>query len=201
MSHYNASMKQFVFGLGNPGDEYQKTRHNVGYQAIDALTKELTNQDFSLLSREHHKTKSLFCRVGDVFLAKSLTYMNETGEAVLGVLDYFDKDLVTVLKSNSPAGSSEKPQLIVIYDDLDIPLGQWKLQFGKGPKVHNGLNSIRQHVGSDQFLHVRIGIDGRQGARHQSGRDYVLTPFYGEEQQQIADALKDVCTSLRQRLQ
>jgi len=194
-------MKQFVFGLGNPGDEYQNTRHNVGYMAVDALTKELTNQDFYTNAREHHKTKSVFCRAGDVFLAKSLTYMNETGEAVLGVLDYFDKELVAGLKANHAAGTAEKPQLVVIYDDLDIPLGQWKLQFGKGPKVHNGLNSIRQHLGSDQFLHIRIGIDGRQGVRHQSGRDYVLTPFYGEEQQQIAAVLKDVCATLRQRLQ
>lgn len=194
-------MKQFVFGLGNPGEEYQKTRHNVGYQAIDFLTKKLSNQDFSEVSREHHKTKATFYRSGEIFVAKSLTFMNETGEAVLGTLDYFDKELVESLRSGQPAGSAEKPALIVIYDDLDIPLGQWKLQFGKGPKVHNGLNSIRQHLGSDQFLHVRIGVDGRQGVRQQSGRDYVLTPFLGEEKNQISNVLEAVSQVLLQRLQ
>jgi PTH1 family peptidyl-tRNA hydrolase len=127
--------------------------------------------------------------------------MNESGDAVVATLDYFDKDLLKEIKSGSPAGTSEKPRLIVIYDDLDIPLGQWKLQFGKGPKVHNGLNSIRQHLGSDQFLHVRIGVDGRQGVRHQSGRDYVLTPFYGQEVDTIAQVLSEVGEALRHRLQ
>ncbi len=194
-------MKQFVFGLGNPGDEYRQTRHNIGYQAIDALTTLLTGQDFSQAAREHHKTKTLLYRTGELFLAKSLTYMNESGEAVLSTIDYFDKQLVTDIKSGKSAGSWEHPQLIVIYDDLDIPVGQWKLQFGKGPKVHNGLNSIRSHLGSDQFLHVRIGIDGRQGVRQQSGKDYVLTPFLGEEQQQMGDVLTEVCQTLRLRLQ
>lgn len=194
-------MKQFVFGLGNPGDEYRQTRHNIGYQAIDALTTLLTGQDFSQAAREHHKTKTLLYRTGELFLAKSLTYMNESGQAVLSTIDYFDKQLVTDIKSGKSAGSWEHPQLIVIYDDLDIPVGQWKLQFGKGPKVHNGLNSIRSHLGSDQFLHVRIGIDGRQGIRQQSGKDYVLTPFLGEEQQQMGDVLTEVCQTLRLRLQ
>jgi len=194
-------MKQFVFGLGNPGEGYQKTRHNVGYQAIDYLTKKLTNQDFPSVSSDHHKTKAAFYRTGEIFLAKSLTFMNETGEAVRGTLDYFDKDIVASMKAGQPAGTADKPGLIVIYDDLDIPLGQWKLQFGKGPKVHNGLNSIRQLLGSDLFLHVRIGIDGRQGLRRQSGRVYVLTSFYGEELTQIADVLEAVSHALCERLQ
>jgi len=194
-------MKQFVFGLGNPGDEYRLTRHNIGYQAVDALTTLLTGQNFLQAAREHHKTKTVIYRTGELFLAKSLTYMNESGEAVLSTVDYFDKQLVADIKSGKPAGTWEHPQLIVIYDDLDIPVGQWKLQFGKGPKVHNGLNSIRSHLGSDQFLHVRIGIDGRQGIRQQSGKDYVLTPFLGEEQQQMGDVLTEVCQTLRLRLQ
>jgi PTH1 family peptidyl-tRNA hydrolase len=194
-------MKQFVFGLGNPGEEYQATRHNVGYQTVDRITKELTGQSFQESSREQHKIKSRLFRAGELFFAESLTYMNESGDAVVATLDYFDKDLLKEIKSGSPAGTSEKPRLIVIYDDLDIPLGQWKLQFGKGPKVHNGLNSIRQHLGSDQFLHVRIGVDGRQGVRHQSGRDYVLTPFYGQEVDTIAQVLSEVGEALRHRLQ
>lgn len=194
-------MKQFVFGLGNPGDEYRTTRHNVGYQAIDKLVKELTGQDFSSSSREHHKTKSRFFRSGETLFAESLTYMNESGEAVIAMLDYFDKDLLEQMKAGKPAGTLDKPSVVVIYDDLDIPLGQWKLQFGKGPKVHNGLNSIRQHLGSDQFLHVRIGIDGRQGVRQQSGRDYVLTSFYGEEIPLITAVLEEVAAALRHRLQ
>lgn len=194
-------MKQFVFGLGNPGEEYRSTRHNVGYQAISALTRMLTGLDFEAAAKVQQKTKARYYRKGDIFLAESLTYMNESGEAVSGMLDYFDKELLKEMKSGAPAGTAEHPLLIVIYDDLDIPIGQWKLQFGKGPKVHNGVNSIRQHLGTDQFLHVRVGIDGRQGRRDQSGRDYVLTSFYGEEVAQIETVLEAVSANLRQRLQ
>ena len=194
-------MKQFVFGLGNPGEEYASTRHNVGFRMIELLTRKLTDQDFSEVAREHHKTKASFYRTGEIFLVEPLTFMNESGEAVLSLLDYFDKELVSALKAGQPAGTLDHPSLVVIYDDLDIPLGQWKLQFGKGPKVHNGLNSIRQHLGSDQFLHLRIGIDGRQGVRQQSGRDYVLTPFFGEELKLLEKTLAEACQSLSQRLQ
>jgi len=96
-------MKQFVFGLGNPGEEYQRTRHNVGYQVINALTTLLTGQIFPQVAKEHHKTHSLFYRTGEIFLAESTTYMNDSGKAVLGVLDYFDKDLVAALKAGKPA--------------------------------------------------------------------------------------------------
>lgn len=194
-------MKQFVFGLGNPGKEYATTRHNVGYQLVSALTRKLSGQEFDTIAKEQQKTKATFYKKGDIFLAESLTYMNESGEAVLGLIEYFDKELITQLKQGKPAGTAEQPRLIVIYDDLDIPLGQWKIQFGKGPKVHNGLNSIRQHLGSDQFLHVRIGVDGRQGSRLQSGKDYVLTSFYGDEATQIQSVLQTVSENLIKRLQ
>jgi PTH1 family peptidyl-tRNA hydrolase len=200
-SHYNASMKQFVFGLGNPGKEYLHTRHNIGYRIIEALTSRLTNQTFAQIAREHHKTQTIFARTEEVFLAKSLTYMNETGLAVISLLEYFDKELVKQLKSGQPAGSAERPGLIVAYDDLDIPVGQWKIQFGKGPKVHNGLNSIREHLGTDQFLHVRVGVDGRGGVRQLSGKDYVLTPFFENEEPLVKEAVDAICQALAQRLQ
>ncbi len=194
-------MKQFIFGLGNPGPEYSTTRHNVGYQVVDTLTHLVTGQDFQQLAQEHHKTQTVFVRTEEVFLAKSSTYMNESGVAVMKMLDYFDKELIQQLKNGQPAGSSEHPRLIVAYDDLDIPVGQWKAQFGKGPKVHNGLNSIREHLGSDQFLHIRVGIDGRDSVRQSSGKDYVLTPFLAAEKPLIKEAMNAACQLLCQRLQ
>ena len=127
--------------------------------------------------------------------------MNDSGRAAHALIEYFDKELLVALKSEGSAGSLEQPRVVVIYDDLDIPLGDWKIQFGKGPKVHHGVNSIRQHLHTDKFLHVRVGIDGRQGSRIQSGSDYVLTAFHPEEKETIHQAIQAICTEIRGRLQ
>lgn len=193
-------MKQFVFGLGNPGPTYQQTRHNIGYLAVQHLTMVLTGQPFSQLAREHTKTKSYFCRTGEVFLAQPLTYMNEAGQTVVSLIEYYDKELMTALRAGQPAGRAGRPRLVVIYDDLDIPVGSYKLMFGKGPKVHNGLNSIRQHLSSDLFCHLRLGVDGRAGQRQVPGRDYVLTPFSTEELATVTQVIATACDELRQRL-
>jgi len=194
-------MKQFVFGLGNPGEKYAATRHNVGFQVVERLTKVVCGQRFSQVSHLQPQLHAQLYRGGELFFSQPVTYMNDSGLAVMKVIQYFDKDLLVSLKKGEPAGTSEAPAVIVIYDDLDIPLGQWKIQFGKGPKVHNGLNSIRDHLKNDAFLHVRVGIDGRQGQRLQSGSEYVLTAFHGQELQQVEIAFNQVCEELKKRLQ
>jgi peptidyl-tRNA hydrolase, PTH1 family len=194
-------MKRFVFGLGNPGEKYTKTRHNVGFMVLEQLVQSLADQDFCQVGREQQKFYAKLYRICDTFLVEPQTFMNDSGRAAHAVIEYFDKDLLTSLKSEGSAGTLEKPTVVVIYDDLDIPLGEWKMQFGKGPKVHNGLNSIRQHLHSDKFLHVRVGIDGRQGSRTQSGSDYVLTGFHPEEKDTVHQAIQAICDELRRRLQ
>jgi peptidyl-tRNA hydrolase, PTH1 family len=194
-------MKRFVFGLGNPGKEYQQTRHNIGFVVIDELTKKLTSQDFDQISTNNGKFYASYYKANDIFLVKPQTFMNVSGKAVTTIIDYFDKELLKRLQAGETVGSLEKPVVVCVYDDLDIPLGQWKMQFGRGPKVHNGLQSIRQYLKSDLFLHVRVGVDGREGVRNQAGSDYVLSQFWGEENTTIEQVVEEICQDLVKRLQ
>ena len=169
---------KLVVGLGNPGGKYVGTRHNVGFLVVEELAATLQNSKFKI----NEKYMSLVFQVDDVLLAKPQTFMNRSGVAV-GKLVRFYK----VSKSN----------LYVVHDDLDIPLGKYKIQFGKGPKVHQGLQSIYRELGSEGFWHVRLGIENRfrelktQNSKLKNpGIEYVLQRFTEEEQaliQQVTD--------------
>lgn len=194
-------MKQFVFGLGNPGEKYAHTRHNAGLMTLERLVKNKTHQDFSQVAQKNAKLYASYYRSGDIFYAMPQTYMNDSGQAVRAMIEYFDKPLSADIADGKPAGTAEKPAIIIFYDDLDITVGQAKIQFGKGPKVHNGITSVRQHLNSDLFLHVRIGVDGRGGLRSQPGSDYVLAPFLSEERQVLEECLENVCQKVQELLE
>jgi peptidyl-tRNA hydrolase, PTH1 family len=172
----------FLFGLGNPGQQYQKSRHNMGFMLLERLISQ-----FSGLSES--SADKFFAKIWKnqhVLLAEPQTFMNESGRSVRAILDFYAKEDV---RSGAPLHN-----LFVLFDDLDLEVGKFKLQFGRGPKVHNGVNSIYQHLGHDQFWHVRVGIDGRQGQRLIPPADYVLSGFSPEEKTQI-DAVSDQVVS------
>lgn len=112
--------------------------------------------------------------------------MNRSGQAVQATLHFFN------LSSD---------QLYVVHDDLDIPLGSYKIQRGVGPKQHNGLLSLYEHLGTEDFWHVRIGVDGRGGDRVVPSDHYVLQSFSLEEQDTITRVLTKVCSELSQRIE
>lgn len=122
----------------------------------------------------------------EVILAKPQTFMNESGRAVRALLDYYKV---------SPDLWSES--LYVIHDDLDIELGEYKMQLGKGPKVHNGLLSIYTALGTQNFWHVRVGVDNRHGQRLQTGREYVLESFSSEEKTILNNTIANITRELR----
>lgn len=151
-----------ILGLGNPGKQYQETRHNVGARFVRAFAGDLEwkeNKTAQALLAEDLTNKWLF--------ALPQTFMNRSGET----LKY--------LKKKHP--KLESDHLFVVHDDLDIPIGEYKVQFAKGPHDHNGLFSLYQAWGSTQFWHIRIGIDGRAGMRSISGQEYVLQPLSPDE--------------------
>ncbi len=162
-------MKIYV-GLGNPGKKYQQTRHNAGFVFIDALAKELAlNFKF-----EKKFNAELASKRDDIFLIKPQTFMNNSGQALRAFLDYLKIDLT---------GPFIGPEdLIVIHDDLDLALGTYKFQKGIGPKDHNGLKSIYQHLGTKEFWHLRLGVDSRAGQRTVTPVDYVLQVMPTQEQ-------------------
>jgi peptidyl-tRNA hydrolase, PTH1 family len=153
-----------VVGLGNPGPAFASHRHNVGYRVADELARRLGVRFRALRSCRAEVGEG---RVGPpggevprLVLAKSRTFMNETGWAVTRLLAYY---------------KLEPAQMIVIHDELDIDPGQLRVKFGGGDNGHNGLKSIRKSLGSGDFFRVRIGV-GRPPGR-QDPADFLLSNF------------------------
>ncbi len=151
------SSTHLIVGLGNPGPAYAPTRHNVGFWAVDDLADRL-GASFSISKGHRAETATAVLPGGHkAILVKPSTYMNESGVAVAAVARFYKID---------PA------QIVVIHDELDLEPAQLRLKFGGGDNGHNGLKSIRAHLGTGDFLRVRVGI-GRPPGR-QAASTYVL---------------------------
>lgn len=179
-----------IVGLGNPGKEYENTRHNAGFIFIDALAQKLSlklqfEKKFSLA---YVKAEILQNGVAeDLCLIKPLAFMNNSGMVLHNFFSYFYSDFLEEDEGN---------HLIVVHDDLDLDLGQYKLQKAKGPKVHNGLNSIYKHLGHKNFWHLRLGVDSRGGNRNIEPSNYVLMKMNQKEQVLLQQAIDEVNNAL-----
>lgn len=161
---------RWIIGLGNPGDEYATTRHNVGFMVVDALAARM-----QIKFDDMQKHQAAVARSAEATLIKPLTYMNTSGTAVRSVMQFYDKELLQQSRLDS---------VFVVHDDLDMPLGKWKCELGHGPKAHNGLTSLYEQLGSQAFWHVRVGIDARDRSTPEGqipGRAYVLQAFSDSE--------------------
>lgn len=147
-----------IVGLGNIGEKYQLTRHNIGFLVIDEMTKNLNTSNINKTNFKADVLKS-----GYNLFAKPKTYMNNSGEAVVAIKDYYKIDIENI---------------IVIHDDLDLPFGTVKFKTGGGHGGHNGLKSIDSHIGKD-YIRVRIGI-GKPKTKNEVV-NYVLSNFSKEE--------------------
>jgi peptidyl-tRNA hydrolase, PTH1 family len=164
-----------IAGLGNPGVKYAKHRHNVGFMVLDSFAqghgapafRERFSGSFSKLRVQEH----------DVGLLKPGTYMNLSGRAVQAALHFFKVDLAS---------------LVVVHDELDLPLGTIRIKRGGGTAGHNGLASIVQACGTADFCRLRIGI-GQPG---RGGADYVLSDFSSAEGAIVADVLERASAAL-----
>ena len=159
-------MTKLIIGLGNPGEEYKNNRHNVGFILIDKIAQELS------LNFDNNKKKSLYARgkIKDIeyILLKPQTFMNLSGESAIYVSKFFNVKL---------------EDIIVIYDDMDIPFGSFKIKKGGSSGGHNGIKSLIAHLQSDDFTRVRIGI-GRPSAGKKVN-DYVLSNFSKKEREEL----------------
>jgi len=179
---------KLIVGLGNPGTKYQNNRHNVGFMFVDYLVSELTslrvnefglNNKLSKLSKLIKPAK-LVIDNNEIVIFKPQTFMNRSGEEVKKI----------IRNSKFVIGD-----LIVVHDDLDIPLGKFKIQLGTGPQLHNGITSIEQHLGSKDFWRIRIGVDNRpachslgEGGNAENwmdGETYVLKNFMNNEKEVV----------------
>jgi PTH1 family peptidyl-tRNA hydrolase len=155
-----------IVGLGNPGKEYELTRHNVGAEAVNLLA----NRHGAKL--RNHKERALVdeVRMGEqrVALAIPTPYMNDSGDSLRRLVKRF---------------GVEPEQVIVIHDELDLPVAQLRMKVGGGVAGHNGLRSIKSHLHSDKFLRIRIGVGKPASKEH--GADYVLKKFSPRERNEI----------------
>jgi PTH1 family peptidyl-tRNA hydrolase len=163
---------KLIVGLGNPGREYRWTRHNMGFLLID----ELAQKNGIPLSRRGLKAVYGRGRIvrNEVILAKPQTFMNLSGEAVQRLLHFF---------------KIPPENLIVLQDDLDLPWGTIRIRLRGGSGGHRGIQSIREAIGSDEFLRVKIGI-GRPAAPDQDPADYVLDALEEAEKEGLREILK-----------
>ena len=171
-----------VVGLGNPGDEYAHTRHNVGADTVELLAQ----RHGGTLKKGKERARADHVRIGGklVALAVPLTYMNDSGAAVVALARRY---------------GVEPEQVVIVHDELDLPVAALKLKQGGGLAGHNGLKSVKNHLHSDAFLRVRIGVGKPVSKEH--GVDHVLKRFSKRERteidvtiEQAADAVELIVT-------
>ena len=175
---HNLKSPILIAGLGNIGAEYQLTRHNSGFIFVDQLQSHLQDKGYEarMISEKLYTTVE-FPEL-KLTLLKPKTMMNLSGKALHEYYRYHH--------------NYQSHNLVVAHDDLDLMLGDFKINAGKGPRLHNGLRSIEQELGTD-FIRIRIGIENRNGLPI-SGLDYVLYKFQPEEFKQLQICLKKIIT-------
>jgi peptidyl-tRNA hydrolase, PTH1 family len=150
---------RLVAGLGNPGAEYERTRHNIGFAIIDALARE-----WNLTPQPERKWGALWAKGDRAILVKPITYMNRSGEPLAAVADFY---------------KIAPEEILVVLDDFALPLGRLRLRLEGGPGGHNGLESVIVQLATEKIPRLRVGIGT---APDQDAVDYVLGRFFEQEQ-------------------
>jgi PTH1 family peptidyl-tRNA hydrolase len=166
-----------IVGLGNPGSKYEKNRHNVGFMVVDELINHLNATDIS-----KSKFNGLLYKSNSFLLLKPTTFMNDSGQSVQNVINYYDIE-----------------QVVVIHDELDIPFGSVKFKVAGGNGGHNGLKSIDAHL-KQKYFKIRVGIDKPSDKSQVS--NYVLKDFSKQEFEclpMILEHCKNACLKLNKK--
>jgi len=159
-----------IAGLGNPGKKYHYTRHNVGFLVVDILAEKYNIS----VTQIKHKALIGTGTIEDkkIILVKPQTYMNNSGESLIEVVEWYKVPL---------------EQLIVIYDDMDLPLGKLRIRAKGSSGTHNGMKSVIYHLQSENFPRIRVGIDKKP--EELDTIDYVLGKFTEDEKKVVFDSL------------
>jgi len=171
---------KMIIGLGNPGKKYEKTKHNVGFMALDKITNDI---DASSITSTISKFNAIITEARfnseKILLVKPLTYMNLSGEAIRPIMDWYKLTIDDIL---------------VIYDDLDLPIGKVRFKEQGSSGGHNGIKSIIAHLGTESFKRIKIGIDR---PKDEMVVDYVLTGFSSDEKQIVENSIKLISIAVR----
>lgn len=161
---------RLIIGLGNPGENYKDTRHNIGFMVLDEAARRL-----GLSFQSDKRWNVLSARQGNTWFAKPQTYMNDSGRAAGGICKFF---------------KIEPQEALVIYDDVDLPLGAMRIRAKGSAAGHNGIKSLIHHLGTDEFPRIKVGIaacSGRPDGDRMVG--HVLGKFSGQEEASVAQII------------
>ena len=174
---------KIIVGLGNIGEKYTMTRHNIGFITVNQFIHELKADE-----EQNSKLKAICSKTDyeghDIFLAKPTTLMNRSGQSVSAILSYF----------------KAKPEdLIVIYDDVDLDIGKIRIRHEGSAGTHNGMKSIIQELGTQEFTRIRIGIEsrGKFAPAQQDLSSFVLSRFTEDEIEELKPVVAEALTELK----
>lgn len=168
-----------IVGLGNPGKDYQNTRHNIGFDVIDALAE---TAGISVIEKKHKAIIGKGVLDGQkVILVKPQTYMNLSGESVRDIIDYYKID--------------EEQELIVVSDDISLDVGMLRVRKKGSAGGHNGLKNIIQHLGHDTFMRIKMGVGEKPKGYDLA--DYVLGHFSQNERKVMNEAVKTATEAIQ----
>jgi PTH1 family peptidyl-tRNA hydrolase len=165
-----------IIGLGNPGKKYKNARHNAGFLTLDELQKENNFPDFKLEKTFLAEISRGFLEGEKIFLAKPQTFMNESGKSTK----------ILASKNKIPVEN-----IIVVHDDMDLPLGATRIVKKRGSAGHKGVESIIEHLKNKEFIRIRIGIQPKTG-KPKSPEKFVLQNFNKNDEKSVKEALKSL---------
>ncbi len=181
---------KIIVGLGNPGEKYENTRHNLGFLVLDHLLKNLGDSkvDWDKSTKLKSSIASFTFKEEKILLAKPQTYMNNSGMAVQLLKDYYKVEI---------------EDLWIVYDELDLPVGSMKIRFGGAAAGHHGVESIMESVGTDTFWRFRLGIgvthNKSEVGKHdfKDAKEFVLDTFHSGEAGKIRELIKHATEAIK----
>ena len=174
LNHRNTMIA--IIGLGNPGEKFEKTRHNAGFMAVDLFAKNNEFGDFEL----EKKFEALVSKEGKVLLAKPETFMNNSGKAV---------------KKIAASYKLKAKDFIIVHDDIDLPVGKIKISVNRGSAGHKGVESVITAIGNKDLVRVRIGIQPAKG-KPKEAEKIVIKDFTPDEEKIMKKTIKTVVEAL-----
>jgi PTH1 family peptidyl-tRNA hydrolase len=175
-------MAKLIVGLGNPGEKYELTRHNLGFRVIDKIAADFDFPELKLASKFKAEMLEKTIDREKIILAKPQTFMNDSGKAVVQISQFY---------------KIEPENILVIHDELDLPLGKLRISFDKSSGGHKGVQSIIDQLGRKDFFRFRIGIGQ---AEKIDEKDFVLGKFLEEEKEIIEKAIEKSALAVKTAL-
>ncbi len=174
---------KLVAGLGNPGFKYEMTRHNLGFRIVNQLAQELDINSWEVKAALKAEIAQVILGKEKIILAKPQTFMNQSGQAIRKIKDYY---------------KIESEQILIIHDDIDLPLGKILIQKRRGSAGHRGVESIIENLGTKDFIRARIGIQPEK--TNEDVEKFVLGKFTFTEEKIIQEIIKKAAQHIRAAL-